>query len=400
MRPFKLGLSRPKEKKKDIQEEPQENIQFKPDTSETDEINASRDTISDISDSHFRRATKLESKSHANSSHNNKEKLKHESQIESNMSITDLVNKVTKKDNQIRLEPAETYDLENNFKPVAGPSRFNKNKDVPSQSTDNSIMDTDSSQEDNKGIMSFYASKVFDSSLEIDTSRVLSENNPQNVDIEREIEPTITIQNTGTSLISKNVVENCKIVKVKSSEVATKTITPKIKPPTKNYIISTLEKYNIPKVIHTVVPYYSDHKDVGDKVEIGQMVLKLQSKLAKDQKPFEKVLDTISIEEWRQLLFLQTNEMSQESAKPEALKALLAGNKNFILEPVNRPPTRRKVVEWIQKHNEIKTEKITEDNKSKIIEELDNSQALGLHEDEINNSISLESNDKVKFHYL
>lgn len=399
MRPLRLGLSQPKAKKLENIEKTQENVNIKVNTSDTDEINASRETITDISNLHLKRAIKVESTTAQSilENTNDLESPKQESEMENNISIIDLVKKLSKNEN-IRLEPAKTYDLEKDFIPAAGPSTNNQNKDILPQSTDESVTDMDSSQED-KGIKTFYASKLFDSSLDINSSRAFGDNeilesNVENVANNNEAE----VKNTNTEIPILNADgENSLVSKVDIESPQRATIlTPKIKPPTKSYVKSTFDKYKIPKVIHKVVPHYSNHKDVGDKVEIGQLVLKLQSKSAKDQKPFEKVLDTISIEEWRQLLFLQTNELSQESSKPEALKSLLAGNKNCILEPVKRPPTKSAVMEWIRKSSEVNTERVKDDI-CKNIEELDSSQVLGLQEDEIENSISLGSNEKVMY---
>lgn len=371
MRPLQLGLSRPKSKKKITKKSKEENHSENANISQIDEINVSRDTIEDISSNHLRRAvrTDIYVKEHSL-------EMPDEVNFEvENMSIVELVNRVAEKNEakvNTGLNVADAYDAQNEYIPVAGPSLINKNKVVNIPDTD-----IDSTPEEKSGFMSFYASKMFDSSLEDESEKnfdneVIDENNYEILD-----------QNMETRIDDEK--KSLKTVKI---------ITPKIKPPTKDYIENTLEQYNIPKVIGTA-PYYSDHKDVGDKVEIGQMLLKLQSKVARDQKPFEKVLDTTSLEEWRQLIFLQTNELSQESSKPEALKNLLAGNRNCILEPINKPPTSKQVIQWVKNNNITTNEKRETDDVSENIEDLDNSQALGLYYDVTETSLSLESEDKV-----
>lgn len=69
MRSFKLGLSRPKSMKKVSKDNPEDEI--KVDVSEMDEINVSRETMEDISDSHLRKAVKIEPESITESSHLN-----------------------------------------------------------------------------------------------------------------------------------------------------------------------------------------------------------------------------------------------------------------------------------------------------------------------------------------
>lgn len=404
MRPFKLGLSRPKAKKKDVvKTEESTDSTSTINTSEIDEINVSRETIEDISDAHLKRAVKVsesEPKSILEDSVGNLE-----DEIES-PSILELVEKVSKNDGLVEIiddvadnnetvqcKAADLYDMQKGYIPEAGTSKINN--DAMCQQDKSFVYNSDSSLDENStGITSFYTSKIFDLSLEASGNspeRKVFENHEIKVKIES-YEHTRTVKDTDINIYGDGII---------TSGQRRIILTPKIKPPTRNHIENTLEQYNIPKVVYTA-PYYSNHKDVGSKVEIGQMVLKLQSKLARDQKPFEKVSET-SLEEWRHLLFTQTNEMYEESTKPENLRTLLAGNKTCILEPVKRPPTNKEVKQWI----EDKSKTIAIETKvydiSKNIEELDNSQALGLNEDVIDNSIQKERNDKVSSiqkHYL
>lgn len=332
----------------------------------------------------------------------------------------DLVNKISFKHGKV-LGAAETYDFKMQFEPVAGPSRINQVNDSTNEINDYLSDSYESTPEDGKGIVSFYnMSKIFDMSLEanetkeqinvsmnicnemhMDTS-VLEENKRDRVtgNVQDEIinclEKRNVKQEVDVSTVEERRYESKKISpEVTNTQQKTNTviITPKIRPPTKSYIITTLDNYKIPKHKNPE-PYFSDHKDVGEKVEIGQLVLKLQSKLSRDQKPLEKVLNTTSIEEWRQLMFLQTNEMSEET-KPEMLKILLAGNKQCILQPVKRPPLRSEVIIWLSSNNETLVDKVEHTEISKNVDDLENSQAIGLIEDEINSSISLETQDKV-----
>lgn len=406
MRPFKLGLSRPKSKKK-TGNESDDRSESTTDLSQMDEINVSRETIENISDSHLRRVIKLEPESIVDKSIQSDEVDVVQCKVE-NESIVDLVNKVSKKRENLQPVFAEAYDLQNQYEPQPGPSNIKVSNSF-NQTFNDSDNEIDSSPEDNRlGIMSFYdKSKVFDMSLSLEDTKykVVSESQEslkaekfEPMFIEKreiiEINHAVVEMETDEALKEVHVKNNPNINLFKRKDF--KILTPKIKPPTKSYVCSSLQQYKIPKV-RNYEPYYSDLKDVGDKVEIGQMVLKVKSKLSRDQKPFEKVLDRISIQEWRHLLFLQTNEISQESTKPDALKVLLAGNRKCILEPVRKPPTSSEVKKWLlNKDSEVKQEDKTanDDDISKNMEELDNSQALGLKY-EIDNNISLEVGEKV-----
>ncbi|KAJ8727406.1 hypothetical protein PYW07_001525 [Mythimna separata] len=406
MRPFKLGLSRPKSKNK-TGNEFDNNSESTTDISQMDEINVSRETIEDITDSHLRRVVKPEPESILDKSIQSEEVDVVQCKVE-NESIADLVNKVSKSHEDLQPVVAEAYDLQNQFEPKAGPSNIKVNNSF-NQTFNYSDNEIESSPENNRlGIISFYdKSKIFDMSLSLeDANKVVSE--PQESVRAEMFEPMFIekreILETSNSEVQMETGEAIKEGNFKIEQNVSlferkdlKILTPKIKPPTKSYVWSSLEQYGIPKV-RNCEPYYSDHKDVGDKVEIGQMVLKVNSKLSRDQKPFEKVLDGTSIEELRHLLFLQSNEMSQESSKPDALKILLAGNRKCILEPIKKPPTRNEIKKWLaSKDSEVKQEDNTANDEdiSKNIDELDNSQALGLKY-EIDSSISLEVDDKNK----
>ncbi|XP_031766612.2 DNA polymerase zeta catalytic subunit isoform X2 [Galleria mellonella] len=370
MRPFKLGLPRPKKNHSETNFKEHLILNM----SDTDEINVSRETIDNISSLHLKKSIKSEPESILQNSTNSTNEI--DNNKTDNESISELVNKISIKHESVIYKAAESYDIQNNFVPTAGTSTVNHVKDISFNDSFESSVD-----DNNLGVISFYdTSKLFDVSLDHDK-----------------------IDNVTTSVNSENHIkaENKSMSEIKyrdNSEYHDCVIlTPKIRPPTRQYVVSSLEKYSIPKIKHPQ-PYYSDHKDVGDKIELGQMILKLHSKKAKDQKPFDKVLDTTSIEEWRQMLFLQTNDMSEESSKPDALKLLLAGNKITILQPLINPPTRSQVSNWIEnkKQKELNVNTIKNIDVTKNLDEIDNSQVIGLNEDAVNSTVSLESNDKEK----
>ncbi|KAG6456573.1 hypothetical protein O3G_MSEX009813 [Manduca sexta] len=397
---LKLGLSKPKNKKNEtIIHHNGSNENSHLNISQVDEIDTSREEIN-ITGSHLRKDIKVEPHSVLDTSKIIDQDV--EMPEISNKTVTDLVNKQIKKESiKSNSKPtiAENYDTEKKYEPIAGPSTSDF-KNETSRIPDTSMNDSQSSFDGNKlGIMSFYdSSKIFNNSLEFNADEYIS-TCERDINIEKSINARNIDINAKFYDVNKIKRENdtVSLDVINKSMSGKKLLTPLIKPPTKSDVISTLKEYKISKM-RNPSPFYSDHRDVGDKVEIGQILLKVISKLSRDQKPFEKVLHTTSIEEWRQLLFLQTNEMSQEATKPEVLKTLLAGSRKCVLEPVIRPPTRKRVKEWLLKNVSIKSEEnhIDQDDINKNIDELENSQALGLNEEEINSSLSLEASDKVK----
>lgn len=398
MRPFKLGLSRPRPKKERT-EESDSKSESTTDISQMEEINVSRDTIEDISDGFLRGVVKTEpdstlfEKSMITDPDN---AVKRE--IE-NKSILELINSVT--ESHKRLEPlAEAYDKQNNYEPEAGPSNFKTN-----ESFNETLNESTQSENEKLGIISFYdTSKIFDTTLENQKDDTASDFEESFNDIAIKTEEVSFVKETETNVSEDKVVikespkeikkENASIIPAKKPK--TKILKPKIRAPTFDEVYSTLHEYNIPKV-RNLTPFYSDPRDVGDKVEIGQLVLKVGSKLARDQKPYERVLNRTTIEEWRQLLFMQSHQsMSQEAIKPEDLRIFLAGNRKCVFRPIMKAPTRKEVEEWIKNKNaDCKKEEIIENSidASKQNDELDNSQALGLNE--IDNSINMDNDEKV-----
>ncbi|XP_059056759.1 DNA polymerase zeta catalytic subunit isoform X1 [Achroia grisella] len=368
MRSMKLGLSRPKKNRDKNDHKGNPSL----DVNDIAEINDSQEPVHNICSVHLKQSIKSELETKLENSEVDAKEEDVKYKIETG-SIAELVNKIS-----IKQEAADFYDMQNNFIPAAGSSSVQNIKDISVNKSFESSPD-----DNNVGFISFYdTSKFFDvseESINISVENVIKKHNEI-------ISDRYDIK--GYSRTSESKDNNCII------------LTPKIRPPTMKHVVSSLEKYSIPKVKHPQ-PYYSDPKDVGDRVEIGQMIIKLHSKVARDQKPYDRVLDTTSIEEWRHMLFLQTNDMSEESSKPEALKLLLAGNKATILEPLKTPPTRSQVMKWIQnqKQEELKKHTIQNVHVAKNLDEIDNSQIIGLHEDTINTNVSLEC-DKEKLNEI
>lgn len=390
MRAFKLGLSKPKSKK-NVKANASIKLTKISEINEIENTDSSGESSISISRKH------LEKRSDATEGKN---KLNEITTSNEDLSVTDLVkgfsqNTILKRTEEIAA--SALYDQQKEYEPVAGPSKMFNDRDC--SFVDNSMSDfLESSPDVDKGITSFYdTSKIFNISMDVHGINTSIQDLPEcKTGVKNEIINREWFRNCDMNVQETSGLNDCKDI----------VITPKIKPPTKSYIMSTCENYSIPKNCNPK-PFYSNYKDVGDKVEIGQLVVKLQSKQACDQISFEKVVNTTSIEEWRQLLFLQqSNEMVDDMSKPEMLKSLLAGNKKYVLEPVKRPPTRSEVIEWLHKKEKPpqESDEFNVDCKelSKNLDELESSQVIGLNEDEINCSISLESTDKVSilFRYV
>lgn len=367
MRSFKLGLSRPKSKKKTNEvafgsiDDSKKDVHN--DDDDIEEINVSRETIDDISSLHLKRSIKKEPQT----------PVKNVLEDNSKDSIANLVDKFSFTSKNVQQnEPATKYDMDKDFEPQPGPSKAITKTELTA-----SFSDTyESSPDENKmGIESFYdKSRFFDLSTEDFVVQKSYDEEILSVEIKKEEDDNI----------KKEIACNTEY----TEKLITTILTPKIRPPTFLHIKTSLDDFKIPGTKNPE-PYFSNYKDVGDKVEIGQIVLKLSSKLAKDQKPFEKIQDVTSIEEWRQLLFLQNYEMSQET-KPEALKLLLAGNRTCVLEPLNKPPLKSEIIKWLENNkSDAKSEETGDDDKVVDIDELESSQTIGLNV--LENSISLES---------
>ncbi|VVC97699.1 unnamed protein product [Leptidea sinapis] len=361
-RPLKLGLSRPKSKIKPIYDckEPETVLSQ---LNNSDEINESRETIDCISNAHLRIKSELDLSKDVpfDISQKSQSLLKDDN-------IVNLVEKIDK---------SSSFSL--NYEPKAGPSYISP--EILTFDDEQSF----ASNEDEKAIESFYdQSNFFDLSMEnslrIETepAQLVACNNNTNVADE------------STSSVPNN----------KGLSHHNKIWTPKYQAPSKDYVISTLDKYNIPKTKNQE-PYYSNYKDVGDKIEIGQMILKLNSTLARDQKPYEKVLDTTSIEEWRQLLFLENNGFSQvDTSKTDSLKQILAGNRSCILQPLQKAPTTLDALKWYElnpRNLNIDDENIVDIKEvSAKPEDIENSQAIGLIDSEIDSSMSLDDKSNTE----
>ncbi|XP_048007670.1 DNA polymerase zeta catalytic subunit isoform X4 [Leguminivora glycinivorella] len=65
-------------------------------------------------------------------------------------------------------------------------------------------------------------------------------------------------------------------------------------------------------------------------------------------------------------------------------------------QPIRKPPTKKQVEKWVedQQNHDKEEPQLEVKETTKILDDLENSQAIGLNEDEFNQSISLESNDK------
>lgn len=244
MRPFKLGLSRPKSKKNVISVSNKQS-ESKSDGSDVDEIDVSRETIDSISNVYLQSAVKKEPQSDFGSSKDTTVADSQTNDVEmKDVNITDLVNKISNKHvikENINIGVAERYDIKQQYEPVAGTSTVAKSL-YTSQHNDDSFS---SSPDDNEcGIQSFYnKSRFFDISIPL-------EDNKNDTSY---IEDTETANEDKKSQVTRYQVKdmNLSLNASKSSSDFSSTgtiVTPKIRPPTKNYVIASLEHYKIPKV--------------------------------------------------------------------------------------------------------------------------------------------------------
>ncbi|GBP39440.1 DNA polymerase zeta catalytic subunit [Eumeta japonica] len=420
MRPFKLGLSRPKSQKTEVIDK--QNINFKPvciinesencEKSDTDTIvkenklkctNSTNEIklefIDEISDNNLEnnkinseKVQCIESKKENDSPrlYNFKQKLEN-GLMTQNMSKTGDINKIG------GCMTSKQYDILNGFEVAAGSSKIKMEK---KSSYELDMLDSESDHENNLGIQSFYnSSKIFNMSIEdsdIVTSKESSEETKFSCLKKEELSSHTSQSNSNSSLNLHLSEDSDAALSVNFNKKVM--LMPRIKPPSKEYILSTLPQYNIPKT-KNVQPYYSNFKDVGDKLEIGHLTLKLQSNVAQHQKPFEKTANGLSVEEWRHILFTQNNDTDNDISNSDVLKCLLASNKYCVLEPVIKPPRTSDILIWLKnKANEFdkKKKEILSVPKeiSEIDDELDENQALGLNEGPMHCSYQSDS-DKI-----
>lgn len=254
---------------------------------------------------------------------------------------------------------ASQYDKQNDYIPQPGTSGVVRNVD-DIENMDCSLPNTDEFLPNDREIISFYNATNYETSMFLN----LSNNSDSNI---TQFEPHEKSFSCNDLSVQKKIPQiqhsdsNCDIkfdFEIKSklypsdttSEISRNSkkiiLCPKISPPTLFDILSTMEAYDIPKQ-RNPVPFYSDPKDIGAQIEIGQIILKLKGKQIKDLKEFESDLPNIeNLIQQRKRIFLHSN-ITQNDPDLESLECGLTTARSCVLIPVIKPPSAGEVKDWL-----------------------------------------------------
>lgn len=142
---------------------------------------------------------------------------------------------------------------------------------------------------------------------------------------------------------------------------------PKNPPPSRHKVITSMKDYNIPLCKYEN-PYYSNNKDVGHQIEIGQIILKVKSKNLCDLNEFESKNEIKTMNEYRNEKLSNINN-SQIILPSTNISLLITGNEQYCLIPTIKPPVRKDVNEYIKSLKKLVCEPKTENIDVKIKKE-------------------------------
>lgn len=262
---------------------------------------------------------------------------------------------------------SSAYDRSHHYIPKAGSSRIMdilvEEKELESLSLTPSLEDSQLDESDG-GILSFYntthyqdtsfADGEFIQYSPMNVSKLPSTNQKSSIkedDGAVRLHYDTSFSPEGAKSTSINVTEKgtskCDTIKEKKKITV---LVPMLHPPSFNEVRSTMHEHGIPLCIHKQ-PFYSNAKDVGNQIEVGQIILKIKSKTLANLKPFQSdVTNSNSLEVWRENMFL-TNNITQDNLNVKDLASLLASNRPCVLTPVMQPPSLREVKNWLKTAN-------------------------------------------------
>lgn len=258
---------------------------------------------------------------------------------------------------------SSAYDRSHNYIPEAGSSRMphilEENKEIESLSLTPPTLEDSQLDESDGGILSFYdtthyqdtsfADGEFIQHSPMNVSKLPSTNQRSTKSPNKEDDSSVRLhydtsfspEGAKSKLI--NVTEKGAIKEKEKRMV----LVPMLHPPLYNEVQSAMHEHNIPLCIHQQ-PFYSNAKDVGNQIEVGQIILKIKSKTLASLKPFQSdVTNSNSLEVWREHMFL-ANNITQDNLNVKDLAGLLASNRSCVLTPVMRPPSAQEVKDWLK----------------------------------------------------
>lgn len=259
---------------------------------------------------------------------------------------------------------SSAYDRCHNYIPEAGSSRIAdisvKEKEIESLSLTPSLEDSQLDESDG-GIVSFYNTTHYQDTSFSDGEFV--QHSPMNISklpsanqkpslkeddsaVRLHYDTSFSPEGAKSRIINVTERGTNKYNAIKENNKI-KVLVPMLHPPSWNEVRSTMPEHGIPFCIHEQ-PFYSNAKDVGNQIEVGQIILKIKSKTLASLKPFQSdVTNSNSLEVWRENMFL-TNNITQDKLNVKDLASLLASNRPCVLTPVMRPPSPQEVKDWLK----------------------------------------------------
>lgn len=135
-------------------------------------------------------------------------------------------------------------------------------------------------------------------------------------------------------------------------------ITPKLRPPSPDEVITCLEELKLPHVVHKK-PFYSKVTDVTGSVEIGHTILKVTSNTTAHLDDFKTYFN--GFQKQRRLF-------EQQKVNNKTLKLSFCGNQSFVVTPLKEPPTVQSVEACLKNNTLVETDvkRFSSEKKQKI----------------------------------
>lgn len=121
-------------------------------------------------------------------------------------------------------------------------------------------------------------------------------------------------------------------------------ITPKLRPPSPDEVLTSLEELKLPYVIHKK-PFYSDITDVAGSVEIGHTILKVTSNTTAHLDDFKTYFNGFD---------KQRGLFVPEKVNMKTLKLSFCGNQSCIVTPLKEAPSVQSVEAWLKNNRLLK----------------------------------------------
>lgn len=167
-------------------------------------------------------------------------------------------------------------------------------------------------------------------------------------DLEGELLKTLTPDNVRAYDLKSNFKpQACSSKLYETEEVKISRIwKPIINPPSREEVLNSLHKFNIPEVQHEE-PFYSKLTDVTGGVEIGNTLLKLCSKSTQDYPCFETIYTGVEHYRKTKLEELYGNGKLTK-VQLNNLKVQHCHNDLIVITPAKNPPTKLEAEFWLQ----------------------------------------------------